>query len=34
VQACSVINREHKGINTDEAVAYAFADSTLKGTPW
>jgi hypothetical protein len=25
-------NREHKGFNTDEVVAYAFADSTLKGT--
>lgn len=24
--------REHKGFNTDEVVAYAFADSTLKGT--
>jgi len=25
-------NREHKGFNADEVVAYAFADSTLKGT--
>jgi hypothetical protein len=24
--------REHKGFNTDEVVAYAFADSTLKGS--
>jgi hypothetical protein len=27
-----ITNREHKGFNTDEVVAYAFADSALKGT--
>ena len=27
-----ITNREHKGFNTDEVVAYAFADSELKGT--
>jgi hypothetical protein len=25
-----ITNREHKGFNTDEVVAYAFADSALK----
>jgi hypothetical protein len=27
-----IANREHKGFNADEVVAYAFADSALKGT--
>ena len=31
-RASGITNREHKGFNTDEVVAYAFADSVLKGT--
>lgn len=30
-RVAGIVSREHKGFNPDEVVAYAFADSTLKG---